>query len=217
MRITFTTPESYELNSFSFEGLHGRDYVVFDLEATGPDADADSVTQIGAVRLSGDGTEGAVFESLVRPWKPIPPKIERLTGITNDRVAAAPEFAAAFERFRVFCADAVLVTQCGYEFDFPLLDRKCDRAGLGRLPNERLDTKAIFALLHPERTETFSTDFLSDYYGINRADFKRHDALGDARLITRIFQTELDEAKTMGIDALVTDGMKIKRFVLPSL
>lgn len=217
MRVVASGAEFYDLCDFSFEGLHGRDYVVFDLEATGPVVEADSVTQIGAVRLSGDGTEGAVFESLVRPWKAISPKIEGLTGITNVRVTSAPDFADVCNDFRTFCGDAVLVTQCGYEFDFPLMDRECDRVGLARLTNVWLDTKAIFALLHSERPETFSTDFLSDYYGINRGAFKRHDALGDARLIARILRAELEEAKGMGIDALKAECIRIKRFVLPPL
>jgi DNA polymerase-3 subunit epsilon len=214
MQTDFLSAELYELSNFRFEGLHARRYVVFDLEATGPEPAADSVTQIGAVKV---GDDDGAFESLVRPWKPIPEKIEQLTGITNAGVDGAPGFAKVFERFRVFCGDAVLVTQCGYEYDFPLLDQECDRAGLARLANVRLDTKAIFALLHPQRTETFSTNFLSDYYGIDRSEFKRHDALGDAQMIDRIFRAELKEAKSMGIDALATHGLKIKRFVPPPL
>ncbi len=214
MQIAYLSAELYELSDFRFEGLHARRYVVFDLEATGPGAETDSVTQIGAVRM---GESDTAFESLVRPWKPIPQKIEELTGVTNAKVKTAPDFAEAYARFRAFCGDAVLVTQCGYEYDFPLLDRECDRAELEHLANIRLDTKAIFALLHPQRTETFSTSFLSVYYGINRSEFKRHDALGDARLIARIFRAELEEAKNMGIDALATDGLRIKRFALPPL
>jgi len=218
MQTHFTSADFYELRDFQFSGLAGQSYVVFDLEATGPVAEDDSVTQIGTVRLADESfDEEMAFESLVRPWKPIPPKIEVLTGVTNERVRDAPGFGEAFGRFREFCGDAVLVTQCGYEYDFPLLDRECDRAGLERLGNVRLDTKVIFALLHSERTETFSTNFLSDYYGIDRSEFKRHDALGDARLIARIFRAELAEAKRLGIDALTTDKMKIKRFVLPPL
>lgn len=217
MKITSLDVECYELSDFRFNILEGGDYVVFDLEATGPTAEADRITQVGAVRLGGRDRAETSFESLVRPGKPIPPPIEALTGITNARVAAAPDVFAMLKRFKAFCGDAVLVTQCGYEFDFPLLDQESGRGGLDRMANMRLDTKALFALLHPKRTETFSTNFLSDYYGINRAEFKRHDALGDARLITRIFQAELEEAKGAGIDALATDGLKIKRFVPPPL
>lgn len=213
MNVTFPNADCYELRDFRFDGLNGRNYVVFDLEATGPFAETNAITQIGAVRLSDNETGDNVFETLVQPWEPISPKIEALTGISNARVAGAPGFASVWEDFRNFCDDAVLVTQCGYEFDFPLLDREYERVGVSALTNVRLDTKAIFAMLHPPRMETFSTDFLCDYYGINRGAYNRHDALGDACLIARIFRAELAEAQRMGVDALVVDCIRIKRFV----
>ncbi len=211
MKITFTSAEEYELGDFQFDLSADHEFVVFDLEGTGPDAWRDSVTQFGAVRLSDPGES---FESVVKPWKPIPPKIEELTGVTNERIGEAERFAGVFEHFREFCGEAVLVTSCGYEYDFPLLERECERAGLTMLPNVRLDTKAIFALLHPKRSETFSTNFVSDYYGIDRSEFQRHDALGDAKLIARIFQAELREAQEMGVSSLRADGVRIKRFAL---
>tara|TARA_R110002111_G_scaffold123103_2_gene186940 strand:- start:167 stop:811 length:645 start_codon:yes stop_codon:yes gene_type:complete len=214
MRITFTSAEEYELSGFHFGDFDEREFVVFDLEATGPDAEQDSVTQFGTVRV---GDEEQTFEGLVKPWKSIPEKIEKLTGVTNQRVTEAESFAVVFERFRKFCGDAVLVTSCGYEYDFPLLEKECARSGLKKLPNERLDTKAIFAMLHPDRGETFSTNFLSEYYQIDRRVFNRHDALGDAKLVARIFYAELKEAKAMGMNSLEAEGVRIKRFLLSSL
>lgn len=218
MRITFLTPDVYRLEEFAFRGFTQHRFVVFDVEATGPDPDADSVTQLGAVCLDHrQPLERSTFMTLVRPWQPIPPKIEALTGVTQARVAGAPGFAEAWSRFHAFCSGAVLVTQCGYEYDYPLLDRECDRAGLPKLGGERLDTKALFALLHPTRQEVFSTDFLCAYYGIDRTAFKRHDALGDANLIARIFLAEVAEMRSSGIDSVQTDGIAIKRFSLPPL
>jgi len=218
MRIEFTTDDTYELSGFVFQKFTGKRYVVFDVEATGPNQNTDSVTQIGAIAIDGHRMcATASFMSLIKPWKAIPEKIEALTGVTNERVATEPGFADAWTGFKTFCADAVLVTQCGYEFDFPILDRECDRANTARLMAPRLDTKVIFALLHPEMTETFSTNFLSDYYCIDRSPFKRHDALGDSNLIARIFLAELEEAKQLGIDAIKADRVSIKRFILPPL
>lgn len=218
MRIEFTTADTYELSGFVFQKFAGKRYVVFDVEATGPDQNADSVTQIGAIVVDGHRMcMTASYMSLVKPWQSIPEKIEALTGVTNERVATAPGFAEAWAGFKTFCSDAVLVTQCGYEFDFPILDHECVRVNTPRLMTPRLDTKVIFALLHPEMTETFSTNFLCDYYGIDRSPFKRHDALGDSNLIARIFLAEMEEAKQLGIDALSADGIRIKRFILPPL
>lgn len=218
MRITFPTSDVYRLEDFAFRGFTQRRFVVFDVEATGPDPDTDSVTQLGSVRLDhAQPFQASTFMTLVRPWRPIPSKIEVLTGVTQARVADAPTFPEAWSKFQAFCSGAVLVTQCGYEYDYPLIDRECIRAGLPKLSGERLDTKALFALLHPTRQEMFSTDFLCAYYGIDRTAFKRHDALGDANLIARIFLAEVGEMRSSGIDSVRTDGIAIKRFVLPPL
>lgn len=219
MRVAFTDPVHYTLSDFAFHGLHGRRYVVFDVESTGADPAADSVTQIGAVAVYDDGPhDEECFVSLVKPWKPIPGKIGRLTGITNDRVAEAASFAAAWPGFAAFCGNSALVTQCGYEFDFPILDAECDRAGLPRLTNARLDTKAIFALLHPGSFEIFSTDFLSGHYGVDRSPFQRHDALGDALFISRFFHRQIQESFSLGLDHFATSApLRIRRFVLPPI
>lgn len=214
MKIEAVGTDSYILSKFMFGPLSGRRYVIFDLEATGPDPAA-AITQIGAVAVYADGPRDAEsFCCLVRPWKAIPRKIEQLTGVTNALTAAASDFATVWPEFARFCGDSALVAQGGYEFDFPLLDRECDRAGKGALTGPRLDTKAIFALEHPQRNEAFSTDFLTDHYGIDRRPFKRHDALGDARLIARVFHAQLQDARRRGRDQWRSDRpVRIKRFV----
>lgn len=219
MKIESIDADSYSLSEFEFQPLSGRRYVVFDLEATGPDSTTDSVTQIGAVALYDDGPrDEESFRCLVRPRKPIPTKIEALTGLTNELVATASDFAAAWPAFVEYCRDSALVTQGGYEFDFDLLDRECARVAVPTLAHPRLDTKAIFALTHREQYDTFSTNFLSDYYGVDRSAFKRHDALGDAKLISRFFYAQMQEAKARMKDGWFAQApLRIKRFVLPPL
>jgi DNA polymerase III epsilon subunit family exonuclease len=218
MHIEFLSDEAYELSDLEFRGLFNQRYVIFDVEATGPDPVTDCVTQIGAVTFEFPQLcPSASFTQLVKPWKAIPEKIGALTGVTDERVHDAPDFAQVWGEFSRFCSNAVLVTQCGYEFDYPLLDAECDRANLPWLSAQRLDTKAIFALLHPEISETFSTNFLTDYYGIDRSQFQRHDALGDAGLIARIFGAELEEARRLGVSSLKAERIRIRRFILPPL
>lgn len=219
VKITLVDAESYSLSEFAFLGLWGRRYVVFDVESTGAEFSTDSITQIGAVAVYEEGPrDSESFVRLVRPWKPIPEKIERLTGVTNEQVSVASNFASIWTEFVAFCGDAVLVTQCGYEFDFPIIDAECDRLGLARLSGVRLDTKAVFALMHSDRSEIFSTNFLSDYYGVDRSLFKRHDALGDAMLISRIFHAQLQEARIRGLDGFIARSpITIRRFVLPPI
>lgn len=219
MVITPSGAEHYTLSEFEFEPVPERRYVVFDLEATGADGETDSVTQFGAVAVYDDGpSNNERFTSLVRPWKPIPPEIERLTGITNTAVAGAEAFPAVWGRFQEFCGDAVLVTQCGYEFDFPVLDRECARSGVAPSTNIRLDTKALYALLHPDLEVNPSTNFLSERYGIDRKLFRPHNALGDAMLIARIFCRVRDDMREQGKTRLATEKpVRIHRFILPPL
>jgi len=219
VNVVFSDADFYALSDFVFRGLEGRRYVVFDVESTGADVASDSITQIGAVAVYDDGPrDPESFVRYVRPWKPIPKKIEQLTGVTNELVQTATSFAQVWSEFGKFCGDAVLVTQCGYEFDFPIIAAECGRCGVVAPDGDQLDTKAIFAIMHPDRREVFSTNFLSEYYGIKREGFKRHDALGDAQLISRIFQAERKEAASLRLDAWeVSAPIAIGRFKLPPL
>jgi DNA polymerase III epsilon subunit-like protein len=54
-----------------------KDFIYLDFETTGLDPKRCEIIEIGAIRAS----DGARFEALVRPNEPVPPLIERLTGI----------------------------------------------------------------------------------------------------------------------------------------
>ena len=69
-----------------------RSYVALDLETTGLDPDRDAIMEIGAVRFDVDGA-GETFSTFIDPQRPIPYRIQRLTNISDDDVAGAPQFA----------------------------------------------------------------------------------------------------------------------------
>ena len=64
-------------------------YVIFDLETTGFAPSKDRIIEIGAVKLK-DGNIIDKFSSFVNPKTPIPFKIEKLTGISDDMVINEP-------------------------------------------------------------------------------------------------------------------------------
>jgi DNA polymerase-3 subunit epsilon len=216
MQIEYTDDHNYLWSQFALDDFTHQSFWVFDVEATGIDFPSEQVTQLGGVSVSNGRIDAAsTFNSFVRPNKPIPETIQRLTGITQQQVEAAPNFAEIFPRFLEKCHGHILVTQCGYEFDYPILQAECQRHGLTFPSLICLDTKAIFAYLHPELTSNFSTDFLVSFYEIDSGGLKRHDALGDALLIGLILCAEVEEAKNKGITAIrVDDVIKVKRFVL---
>lgn len=219
MRIEQVSDAEYEISGLIVERLHERRFCVFDLEATGPDATRGHITQIGAVRMGGNGgPEPRTFATLVRPPIPIPEPIERLTGIRNEDAAHAPLFPEAYRSFRVYAADRVLVTQAGYEFDGPLLRRECGLHGLDPPEQLLLDTKVLFAYAFPEIDEIPSTNFLIRFFGIEAGDLPRHDALGDALLIGRILSRLLDAYREKGIaDIRITEPLRVKKMRLEPL
>jgi DNA polymerase III epsilon subunit-like protein len=112
----------------------------------------------------------------------------------------------------------VLVTQAGYEFDGPLLARECARHGLIPPKNALLDTKVLFTCAFPEIGEIPSTDFLIGFFGIEAGDMPRHDALGDALLIGRIFDRLLAACRERGIDGIrITEPLRVKKMRLRPL
>ncbi len=219
MQLRPQTEQTYTWAEFSLSTLWDRSYWVFDIEATGIDPATEQVTQIGGVEvIAGEINRSSLFSRHVRSQKPIPDKIQALTGITQQDIEAAPPFEVVFGQFLDHCRSHALVTQCGYEFDYPILDAECERNGVAFPDAPRLDTKAVFAFLHPELDDIFSTNFLLHYYGLDASKFKRHDALGDALIIGLIWCAELQEAKARGIDAIsITAPLAIRRFVLPPL
>lgn len=68
----------------------------------------DGITEIGAVRVEG-GRLTRSFVTFVNPGRPIPPFVQRLTGITDEMVAAAPPIEVALRGFLEFAGDEVLV------------------------------------------------------------------------------------------------------------
>ena len=97
-RAYLTLAERAEARDF---GPLEEDVVVLDTETTGLSFKDCSLIEISAARLSGrEVTER--FETFVRPDAPIPPEIERLTGISNADVVGAPDPVSAVRALAEF-------------------------------------------------------------------------------------------------------------------
>ncbi|WP_054954754.1 3'-5' exonuclease [Paenibacillus dakarensis] len=219
MHVTMLSEQAYEVNGLNIQHILSRKFCVFDLEATGIQAETERIIQIGAVLMVKDGLiPGKTFNTYVKPAKPIPPEIETLTGIYNGDVQHAPGLGEVYGSFLDFAEGTILVTHAGYEFDLPLLQRECARQGLAAPANPCIDTKALFTYLHPEVENIISTDFLLNYYRLESKGIQRHDALGDSLLIGQIFMEMLKELEARNMEHLeITSPVHVKRFQLPPL
>ena len=66
------------------------EYVVFDFETTGLNADNERIIEIGAVRLVGGEVKDS-FNEMVNPLRPIPEEITKITGIDDTMVRDAAD------------------------------------------------------------------------------------------------------------------------------
>lgn len=141
-----------------------------------------------------DGAITEEYHTLLNPGRRIPPKIEVVTGITNEMVAAAPAFehvaGEVAERLegRIFVAHNV-------RFDWGFVSRELVDA-LGEAPRvERLCTVQLARKLLP-RVRRRNLDALASHFDIRI--HPRHRAHGDALATARILLRLLDEASTLG-------------------
>jgi len=94
-----------------------RPLVALDLETTGLSPSRDAITEIAVVRV--EGNHRRTFSTLVRPHRPIPPRVQRLTGITNAMVQEAPSLEEALEAALPLLQGAVWVIQnAGFDLGF---------------------------------------------------------------------------------------------------
>ena len=87
------------------------------METTGLDARQHEIIEIGAIRVNRDSIHHDTFQCLVRPEKKVPPRIETLTGITQEMVEQdGIPLEEALQDFLEFCSDLPLVA-FNAEFD----------------------------------------------------------------------------------------------------
>ncbi len=174
--------------------LDDTGFVVVDLETTGGAPGASGITEIGAVRVVG-GRLVDSFATLVRPGHRIQPFVTRLTGITDEMVAAAPSIHEALPQFLHFLGEDVLVAH-NATFDVGYLNASHELV-LGR----RLDRPALCTLRLARRlmpaVRRRSLDSVAAHLGIACVD--RHRALGDARTAAEILTVFLERVRVRGI------------------
>lgn len=194
--------KSRETAALADTPLDSLTYVVFDSETTGllPDQ-GDEICQIAGLRLvNGRRVAGEVFDMLVNPGRPIPPRATEVHGISNAMVADAPGVAEAVARFHRFAEGAVLIAH-NAPFDMAFLKRREAETGLS-FENPVLDTVLLSAVIYGQ-TEVHSLDALTHRLGIAIPEEARHTAIGDTIATAEAFLKLLPMLRGKG---LVTFG-----------
>jgi len=159
-------------------------FVALDLELTGLDPLRDEVIEIGMVRFRGAEVL-ETYSSLVGTARPIPLKVQQISGISPDEVRRAPSLRSLMGTILAFVKSYPIV---GHSVDIDL--RFLNRQGLP-LNNLLIDTFELASILVPE-VQRYSLANLAQYLGIPLVE--HHRALADAMAAKDLFLALMDRA-----------------------
>jgi inhibitor of KinA sporulation pathway (predicted exonuclease) len=178
------------------------------------------IIEIGAVKFDDTYQEIDSFKTYVKPViSRISDRITKLTGITNDMVEAAPEFAAAADSFISWCQDGDVIYAWS-ENDFKQFS--------GEMRLKQYTNEAASNIL--SMWKDFQKEFgrilgirrriaLSDAVFYLGKDFQgeEHDALWDARNTAEVFVLSKDREMLEKVMAPIINAYKPKENMTYSL
>ena len=160
--------------------------IVLDTETTGLDPDGgDRIIELACVELIDQLPTGAVYHQLINPERDVPAEAVAVHGITNERLAAEPLFAAVVEAFLEFIGESPLVIHNAV-FDMRFINCEFGLCGRPAIPSNRaVDTLAIARQKFPGAPA--GLDALCKRFEIDLAEREKHNALVDAKLLARVY------------------------------
>lgn len=162
-------------------------YIALDLETTGLNPSRDRILEIGAVKVI-DGQVAATYETLVDPGVPLSPRIEGLTGITQEMALGGRATGEAVTELVAFCEDFPLLGH-NILFDYSFVKRNAVNLNLS-FEKEGIDTLKIARALFPEM-EHRNLGCLCTYYQIDQG--KAHRAANDAFAAMELYRRMAEE------------------------
>ncbi|MDQ3805719.1 MAG: exonuclease domain-containing protein [Acidobacteriota bacterium] len=175
--------------------LAEADFVVFDVETTGPKTPGSRIMELGAYRVA-RGRIVSEFQTLVNPLIPIPPFIAGLTGITDQMVAAAPTFEEVAADWLRFADTAILVAHNAV-FDVRFINHEVSLVFPGRrMPNAHLCTVSLARRVLPD-LKSFRLPALAEHFAVSHR--VRHRAGDDARATAEVFLVLLELLRQHGV------------------
>jgi DNA polymerase-3 subunit epsilon len=155
--------------------------IFIDLETTGANAAADRITEIGLIES--DGGQVSHWSTLVNPGVPIPPFIQRLTGITDEMVRDAPTFASLQDALLERLSGGLFIAH-NARFDHGFLRNAFTEAGYS-LRCDVLCTVKLSRRLFPSEAK-HNLDALVERHHLHAKN--RHRALADADLLWQLWR-----------------------------
>lgn len=152
--------------------------VALDLETTGLHVEHDAILEVAAIKFQGASVLDTL-ETLVAPERPVPYRVQRLTGITPQQLIGAPQFASIALKLQQFIGDLPIVGH-SIPFDVGFLRRH----GMVR-NNALIDTFELATVLLPS-LPSYNLGQVAGALDIMVAP-ERHRAMVDTVLAMQVF------------------------------
>jgi DNA polymerase-3 subunit epsilon len=182
-------------------------YAIVDIETTGGYAAAHGITEIAIRVFDGNKVTGN-FETLVNPNQPIPRYIQAMTGITDEMVAAAPQFGEVAETVYSLLQDKIFIAH-NVNFDYSFVKNHLEEYGF-LLNSKKLCTVRLSRKIFPG----FPSYSLSKLcLSLNISIKNHHRAGGDTDATLKLFKLLLENDKESFIQKSLQRNSK--EFILP--
>lgn len=158
-----------------------NDITVLDFETTGFSPVENEIIQIGAIKYRNELEVGR-FSCYVKPLNPIPPKITKITGITNKMVAEAPFIENVLDDLKQFLENETIVAH-NASFDMKFLLENFDRRGIDYKRYRVIDTLSL-ARQQISETPNHKLPTLKKFLNI---EAESHDALADCEVTAKLY------------------------------
>lgn len=167
-----------------------NEYVVIDIETTGPDSKYDAIIEVAGIRYI-DGVEKERYQELINPQYLIDSFISELTGITNEMLKNARFENEVMNDFYSFIGNSIVVAHNAH-FDINFVYDSLQKNYDIKFDNDFVDTLRISRRLLSELKHHKLKD-VAEYFNFECSN--AHRATFDAELTFKIFESLREVAK----------------------
>ena len=170
--------------------------IVLDTETTGIDfKSGHRVIEIGCVEIINRKFTGAEYQTYLNPDRDIDEGAAKVHGLTLDFLQDKPRFIDVVDEFLEFIKDKKLIIH-NAEFDLAHLNNELELIGKNKINiNDIIDTLDLARDKFPG--SGISLDALCKRYRIDNSKRKKHTALIDCELLSRVYINLIDQKEPM--------------------